>query len=432
MSHVLSESAAGKLLVAPRLAEALPGTSDVGFFTYVGAEVLTSLSGDAPDLSEALQRLSHPEQRTLLFLRPALALAAAMVVVRERVSLLSTFKRLRDCFCLDALLAMPLSTIAALARLELSELGHASDLCSFPEAPREWTWLRWRTGADTLSVVSRGQHIAVRRLRPEPRMAYLNGFLSGDECAHIIQLGIDGGALHPSRVVKHDRKEGEEGGERTNARTSESCRVSAAQDVVVRRAVQRAAYLAGVGADHAEAVQVVHYRTSQQYRPHYDFFQPSDSRYAERCREQGNRLISVFAYLSPCAGGGRTCFPNLGTSFTPEVGCAVVWYNIDRHGVPDERTLHAGEPVTSGDKWGLNVWLRERPRKPSAKLSKAVRVSLSLVDPADVSDGGTAGPVRLQLSTSSPAAPSAVTACPLCGDLRGPLGLCLCRDAYVV
>eukprot|EP00966_Prymnesium_polylepis_P294571 6802538-Prymnesium_polylepis.1 len=37
---------------------------------------------------------------------------------------------------------------------------------------------------------------------------------------------------------------------------------------------QRAAYFAGLTPQHAEAVQVVHYRPGQEYRLHYDWFSP--------------------------------------------------------------------------------------------------------------------------------------------------------------
>jgi hypothetical protein len=35
---------------------------------------------------------------------------------------------------------------------------------------------------------------------------------------------------------------------------------------------------------------------------------------------------------------------------------------MDREGKLDKATLHAGEAVTSGEKWGMNIWLRERAR----------------------------------------------------------------------
>lgn len=42
-------------------------------------------------------------------------------------------------------------------------------------------------------------------------------------------------------------------------------------------------------------------------------------------------------------------------------GDALYWLNIDRSGRLDSRTLHAGRPVIAGEKWGCNVWLRQRP-----------------------------------------------------------------------
>ena len=406
----------------------------------IAADSLPQLDADSPNLSAAVSHLPSADEKPLLVLRPALALAAAWLIERARMPLLAIFECLSKCGCHSDLTSMPLATVSALVRLELSELGMASDLTALQDAPREWVYLKWRSAADSLAVISRGQLISVRRLRPEPRMAFVRGFLSESECAHIINLGKNGGEMHPSRVVRHDRKEGEAMGESSSARTSESGRVSAMQDSVVRRVVQRAAFLAGLTPAHAEAVQVVHYNETQQYRPHHDYFQPTDSRFKERCGVQGNRLVSFFAYLSNCAGGGKTVFPQLQVGFEPQVGCAAVWYNIDRHGNPDDRTLHAGAPVTSGEKWGLNVWLRERPRASAVKRgAKLVKAKLQLSgkcrdDAVDVADGtgeeSTPIRIRLTLTTNAPPPPG-VTPCPVCGDMRGPLGLCLCRQQYV-
>lgn len=93
----------------------------------------------------------------------------------------------------------------------------------------------------------------------------------------------------------------------------------------MRRAIQRAAYLTGLSPVHAEPAQVVHYDRLQEYRLHYDYIDPTGPTYAETTRGRGNRLVSVFIYLSDCQGGGCTNFPNVKKSFTPEVGSAVVW-----------------------------------------------------------------------------------------------------------
>ena len=126
---------------------------------------------------------------------------------------------------------------------------------------------------------------------------------------------------------------------------------------------------------------------------------------------RGNRLVSVFVYLQLPEAGGRTAFPQLQQSFQPRAGGALLWYNLDRHGTPDERTLHAGEPVARGEKWGMNIWLRERafPRRAWPRVSLAlpllpggaVRAQLLLSDGAQLArlraDAGALHGVRVSV-----------------------------------
>ena len=47
--------------------------------------------------------------------------------------------------------------------------------------------------------------------------------------------------------------------------------------------------------------------------------------------------------------------------FTP--GEALFWANVTPDGRPDSSTLHAGLPPTSGEKWTLSQWCRNRAPK---------------------------------------------------------------------
>ena len=94
--------------------------------------------------------------------------------------------------------------------------------------------------------------------------------------------------------------------------------------------------------------------------------------------------MTCLAYLAEPTRGGRTVFPKLGVGFDPRVGGeflllfpygrlvmtyrvlvtdAVLWWNVNENGVEDQSTLHAGEPVEVGEKFALNLWLRQRPRR---------------------------------------------------------------------
>ena len=360
-----------------------------------------------------------------------------------------------------------------------------------------------------------GWPVVVRRLRRSPRLARLGSFLTASECEHIISLGVRGGGLHLSRVVRHGKlpprrtpptrhaaadgnghgREGEGEGSASNGsgrddaasdgdddddddggdddpaalhtagRTSESCCVSAREDAVVKRAVERAAALVGLTPDHAEAAQLVHYTPGQEYRPHFDFYSPRGAAYRVGTAVQGNRLVSVFAYLSDVSRGGCTAFPLLDERFPPRRGDALLWYNLGRDGLPDPLTLHAGEPVEQGEKWGMNIWLRERPRLRvagtcpggaggpwvAAQLTPRLVPSEVAASPREKEEEREGegeeeeeGPaarhvlVRVALMSALPSPrrrvkPAAVSlpACLRCGDVAvGPVGLCLCEGQY--
>jgi len=375
-----------------------------------------------------------------LFLAPALPLCVAYLVAREGRSLAEAIALVSEQAAAQAEARAAVERHAwltqpdlhRLLQLEMRVRGEPSDLSTVPGCPNRWLWVHWSDGGNGSTLVGRGRAIRVERLRPDPRMARVCNFFSADEAEHIIELAR--ASLHPSRVVDYAATAGK--GTLSDARTSRSCKVGSLSDVVVQRAVQRAAYLTGLTPQHAEAVQMVHYTPGQEYRPHFDWFSPSDLRFKDKTRESGNRLVSFFIYLSACDAGGHTGFPRLGQSFPPEAGSGLVWYNLDRNGVPDERTLHAGCPVEKGDKWGLNIWLRERPRYvPPARARLGLSLCSAGALPPSNSAVGAASSVsqspRVCVCVSVRRATSTAPApCASCGDAETPLGLCLCQARY--
>jgi prolyl 4-hydroxylase len=139
-----------------------------------------------------------------------------------------------------------------------------------------------------------------------------------------------------------------------------------------------------------EPLQLVSYTQNQTYHYHTDWF---TSPALASPSLGGNRLSSFFVYvLAENLTGGSTNFPILdaprtedaegeewcryvdcdeeyekGVSFRAAEGNAVFWENmievsdgkggVERRG--DERVLHAGLPVMSGRKVGMNIWTRE-------------------------------------------------------------------------
>lgn len=162
-------------------------------------------------------------------------------------------------------------------------------------------------------------------------------------------------------------------------RTSSSATLPA--DPITRCIESRAASFQGprTSPSHLEPIQLARYSPSEHYRHHTDWFvDPAHS----TSRSGGQRVSSFFAYVGVGEGttGGGTNFPALdaphgeewcdvidcdeewekGVTFRPVEGNAVYWENMVS-GEGDDRTLHAGLPVTGGWKVGMNLWTREGP-----------------------------------------------------------------------
>jgi prolyl 4-hydroxylase len=61
------------------------------------------------------------------------------------------------------------------------------------------------------------------------------------------------------------------------------------------------------------------------------------------------------------AAGGETEFPELELAVMPRRGRGVYFEYCNADGAVDPRCLHAGRPVTEGEKWVATKWLRQRP-----------------------------------------------------------------------
>jgi len=152
------------------------------------------------------------------------------------------------------------------------------------------------------------------------------------------------------------------------------------------------------GPSHLEPLQLVRYdKPGQEYHLHNDWFNPSTDPTVSSAKLGGNRVSSFFAYVyirgNDTTGSG-TQFPLVdapklsvngegwcdivdcdrpweeGITFRPVEGNAIYWENLNADGVVmangggsagDPRVVHAGLPLTSGDKIGMNIWTREAP-----------------------------------------------------------------------
>tara|TARA_B110000046_G_scaffold183968_1_gene221290 strand:- start:985 stop:1629 length:645 start_codon:yes stop_codon:yes gene_type:complete len=186
----------------------------------------------------------------------------------------------------------------------------------------------------------------------------VSNMLLPEETAHLIDKGKQVG-LRRSTVVGT-------GSGVHDSRTSSTAFLKKGSDPVTKCIENRIATLAGMPRAHMEPMQITDYTHKQQYKAHHDYLR------------QGNaeRTTTVFAYLADSGlrdgtCGGATAFFKLNGNgedalrVYPKAGDAVMWSNRTLTGGLNDKTLHAGEPLTCANthKVGLNVWFRDQPWK---------------------------------------------------------------------
>ncbi|TYK15293.1 putative prolyl 4-hydroxylase 7 [Cucumis melo var. makuwa] len=139
----------------------------------------------------------------------------------------------------------------------------------------------------------------VTQLSWQPRAFLYKGFLSDEECDHLIDLAKD--KLEKSMVA--DNESGKSVS--SEVRTSSGMFLRKAQDKIVAGVEARIAAWTLLPAENGESIQILHYENGQKYEPHFDFFH-------DKVNQElgGHRIATVLMYLSNVEKGGETIFPN--------------------------------------------------------------------------------------------------------------------------
>jgi prolyl 4-hydroxylase len=103
------------------------------------------------------------------------------------------------------------------------------------------------------------------------------------------------------------------------------------------------------------------YQQGQEYKAHHDFFHVGKGHWQQVREFGGQRTWTAMVFLNEPKEGGETDFPLLGIALKPQTGTMAVWNNMDVHGHPNMKTLHAGTPVRKGIKHVITKWYRQEP-----------------------------------------------------------------------
>jgi prolyl 4-hydroxylase len=135
-------------------------------------------------------------------------------------------------------------------------------------------------------------------------------------------------------------------------------------DPIVAGIMQRLCTITNLPFANVEDMQVVKYEINGYYNEHHDSCCDSHPNCIDFEKRGGQRIITLIIYLSDDFEGGYTRFPNLNKEYKPKKWDGLLFYPLQRDGEHGKKkahplALHAGTPVTKGQKYIANIWIRE-------------------------------------------------------------------------
>lgn len=220
-------------------------------------------------------------------------------------------------------------------------------------APDDCNWREVRAQIDIHQRLKAGEREALAEI---PRVRALRQFLTPAECAWLIAIARP----RLDRATVFDKSTGEQtyAAARDNSFLILQLTLMDVVTEVIRNRISAATRLP---VPLFEPTQILHYAVGERFRPHHDFLDPKNPGYRDELASFGQRIGTFLIYLNEEFEGGETSFPALGLKFQGRTGDALFFANVDRDGEPEPRSLHAGLPPTSGEKWLLSQWIRDRP-----------------------------------------------------------------------
>lgn len=201
--------------------------------------------------------------------------------------------------------------------------------------------------------------LKIETLHEDPNIIRILDLLTEEEASYLRKSALP--KLRRSTVGKS----GDLGPATTDFRIAKTAWLPKSGDQIVERIGKRVSEILKLDLNDSEDLQVVNYGLGGYYGPHLDArreesSQTSDKSSTTNQSKQNDRLATILIYLNNVEVGGATVFPMIGLTVQPVERSAVVWFNIQRNGLLDAKTMHSGCPVLLGSKWIATFWPGEK------------------------------------------------------------------------
>lgn len=197
---------------------------------------------------------------------------------------------------------------------------------------------------DHLTCLQRVTEIEPEVVFDRPRVTLWRGLFGKAEYSYLRHVGTP----HMQRSMIVDPATGQ--GVLDPIRDSDTTSVPIIEEDLIVQAVNRTIAIAtGTRPGQGEALTILRYGPSQQYRPHYDAY--------DEGHPGPQRSKTALIWLNSEYEGGETHFPRLALTVRGMPGDMLVFDNLTPAGKRDDRMEHAGLPVKRGEKWLASRWI---------------------------------------------------------------------------
>lgn len=197
---------------------------------------------------------------------------------------------------------------------------------------------------------------AVEYVNDEPRIGIAKRFVDAETCAWMIERARP---LQEASFV-YDPATGRPVRDDARTNTAGAFKLSDLNMplILIRHRIANTLALAH---ETFERTSIFRYEVGQTFADHADYISTD---FSAEIRQRGQRPHTFLVYLNEGFGGGATNFLAIHKKIRGDVGDALFWRNVDASGAPDLLTQHAGDPPTSGEKWLLSQFIRDKPQMP--------------------------------------------------------------------
>jgi prolyl 4-hydroxylase len=214
----------------------------------------------------------------------------------------------------------------------------------------------WRRLRDRIDVPFWLISPSARQLSASPRIFSIGNFTSPLICDWLIELARP----HLKPAMTYDPAVG--GTHYETGRTNSASHIILPySDLVLAFIRARLAAITRVPVNCLEITTFLHYLPGQAFEPHHDYLDDSFPGYTREIAKNGQRVLTFLLYLNDDFQGGETDFPLIGLRHKAGKGDALFFWNVQPDRALDRQTLHAGLPPSSGEKWLLSQWVRNKP-----------------------------------------------------------------------